>query len=135
MRPAISFTLCIIAMLLLLDTAHAQEDIPSPPLSESGDYRMRVDVGTGTSEDAVFEACCVRVDQMAPVDLGCGPREDGDVEGEEEHIIQFDVTMVKTPGNDAEVRCFSMNIEEASDLSVNAYIMTFPTKPSAPTVR
>jgi hypothetical protein len=104
-------------------------DIPLPPVAETGQYQMRVSIPTQDMNDnLVHEACCQRVDVDPVLDLGCDPR-DGT-----EQVIEFMVDVIKTPGDDAEIRCYTVNVEDSSDLSLNSYILIFPLRPNAPSL-
>ncbi len=121
-------TLATIAIMAISGAASAQEDIVRPPIEESGSYQMSVKIPTTEPNDAaVFVACCDRVDMTEVIELGCEPR---DAEGSQ--VISFTVDIVKTAGDDAEVKCYSENSEDRSPYSPNSYIMIFPLSPNAP---
>jgi hypothetical protein len=115
---------------LVADCANAQTDIVRPPIEESGKYQMSVEIQTQDPEDIdVFQACCARMDTVPPTSLGCAAR------AASEMVIGFQVDIVKTPGDDAEVRCYVENSEDASDYSHNAYIILFPLRPNTPELK
>ena len=119
----------IVALGIFADFANAQErpDITLPPIFESGTHLMTVVVPTGEASDIdVFQACCDRIDVDPIIELGCDARVDGEMK------ISFEVAVVKTPGDDGEVRCYTVNTEEKSDYTSNAYILPFPLKPNQP---
>jgi hypothetical protein len=115
--------------LALASKANAQEDIPLPPDSSTGEYTMKVmPQQEGENNAAVHVACCDRVDVSPPIELGCGPRAETDP-------ITFTVAVVKTPGDPAEVRCRVLNPDFSSDYSSNAYLLSFPSKPDIPVLQ
>ena len=120
---------------LFADCANAQTIEPRPnvilpPTLESGTYPMKVTVPTqDVSDNDVFEACCDRVDVDPIIRLGCNAR------SETTMTIEFDVEVIKTPGDDAEVRCYTVNTQEQSDYTSNSYILPFPRKPNQPFVQ
>ena len=119
-----------LVMIIFTTSASAQEDIIRPPILESGLYQMTVGIPTQDPNDEdVFESCCVRIDLDPVIELGCGPRDGTN------QVISFQVDVIKTPGDDAEVRCYTVNSETQSDYSLNAYILPFPLKPNPPTVQ
>ena len=99
-------------------------DLPIDPVGAVGQYTMKLQIQSGDGQENVFEACCVRTDQLAPVDLGCNPGMAGE-------IAEWIVSIPVTPGDDARVQCFVSDPEQSSALSPEGYIInfTFPLLP------
>jgi hypothetical protein len=91
---------------------------------------MLVEINTADIS-SVTEACCYRVDVAPILPLGCGDQRVAD----NDQVITFSVTIDKTAGDDGEVRCNTVNPEDQSAASHNAYIIPFPAAPLAPIVR
>lgn len=123
------FVAILFGLILFAVGAAAQTppDITLEPILSTGKYPMSVFIPTqDPNDEAVFEACCDRVNVNPVISLGCEPRDGTN------QVISFVVDVVKTPGDDAEVRCYTVNSEDQSDYSVNAYNLFFPLKPTTP---
>ncbi len=119
----------VIAGSVSAQTPEPRADVTLPAIIESGKYGMNVVIPTtDVSDTDVFEACCYRVDVDPIIELGCSARVGSEM------IINFEVDVIKTPGDDAEVRCQTINTQEQSDYTSNAYILPFPRKPNQPFV-
>jgi hypothetical protein len=111
---------------LIADCADAQTPVPRPdiPLARQGSiYNFRCQPVEPI--DKMNQICAVRTDQIEPIELGCVPSTTLD-------IVEIEVTIERTPDNDALVRCYATDTEgNVSDYSDNAGIADFipPGKP------
>ena len=96
---AVSVAVVLLAVFVVAK-ANAQTplpDIPIDPVGVVGEYTMKLQIQSGDGQENVFEACCVRTDQLAPVDLGCNPGLPGE-------IAEWVVSIPVTPVDDARVQ-------------------------------
>jgi hypothetical protein len=126
-RAITAIFVAMVAMTFaVLSRAQDQPDIPLPPNSESGTYTMRIQIPNQPEDAEVTEACCVRADVSPVIELGCAPGSAGD-------LVTFDVEVIRTPGDNGELRCYTRDPDDVSDYSYNAYILDF-TRPNTPTL-
>jgi hypothetical protein len=133
----------IVLMVLAASVAVAQTPAPRPDvplLSTGGIYPVRC----MSPDDAdMKEICFVRTDLPDVVELGCAPagftRPDCEVEepvdGLPSCIASLDLSIEATPDDDAEIRCYAVDISGlVSDYSENAGTVDF-TRPGRPFVQ
>jgi hypothetical protein len=131
-----NITLAVVGGLIVLAVlffagkeAWAQTPAPTPdvPLDRQGSvYNFRCQPVEPI--DNMNQMCAVRTDQTEPVELGCVPATTLD-------IVDMEVTIDRTPHQDAYIRCYATDTQgNVSDYSENAGIADF-TPPGKPVVK
>jgi len=121
--------LAAIGLLLLAFTARSQTPEPPPdmPIIATAGVFPQVKCHTPVDTD-LASVCWVRTDVTPIVELGCTPSLGPDMD------VPMDLTVVATPGDDAELRCYVIDTSGlVSDYSPNAATVDF-TKPGTPYV-
>jgi len=118
-------------LTVLFHLAYAQtptaEPRPNVPIIATAGVFPAVTCHTPTDTD-LASVCWVRTDVTPMIELGCTPSLGPDTD------VPMDLTIVATPGDDAEVRCYVIDTSgQVSDYSDNAATADF-TKPGRPYV-
>lgn len=120
-------SICLMVAIPFVVTAQTPAPHPDVPLDKQGAVYY-LNCQPVDPIDKMDQVCAVRTDQTSPVELGCIAHTTLDV-------AVIEVTVERTPHQDAFIRCYATDTEgNVSDISDNAGVADF-TPPGKPHVK
>jgi hypothetical protein len=120
-------SICLLVAIPFVVTAQTPVPQPDIPLEKQGSIYF-FSCQPVEPIDKMNQMCAVRTDQTEPVELGC-------IDHTTLEVATIEITVERTPHNDAFIRCYATDTEgNISDISDNAGIADF-TPPGKPHVK